>query len=125
MEPTRCVIIFLREIPSGEDGISLEKFEAYNGDLANGLVICGQSINPCIWRGFKTNSDVNKTVEAKINEVKDLVKTKIEEFKLNEALEAVWGLIHFGDQYVNEKKPRGINLCEADKIDSLIMQSLF
>ena len=114
----------LREIPSGEDGdFTLEKFEdRYNGDLANGLgnfaarvlTLAERDTNLSRFhRGLSTKSEqiasestnIEKNVDQKIQETKAAVNQKIEEFKLNEALEAIWGLIHFGDQYVNEQKP--------------------
>ena len=103
----------LREIPSGEDGdFTYEKFEErYNGDLANGignfaariLTLASSDTNTRIHPNDTNNLEA--TVDKKIKETKNLVNKKIEEFKLNEALEALWGLIHFGDQYANERKP--------------------
>ena len=100
----------LREIPSSEDGdFSYEKFEdRYNGDLANGLgnfaarvlTLAENNDNLLI-----NENNLDAEVDKKIKETKLLVSQKIEEFKLNEALELIWKLIHFGDQYVNEKKP--------------------
>ena len=33
------------------------------------------------------------------------VEKSMQEYKLNEALEAIWELIRFGDRYLNEHKP--------------------
>ena len=103
----------LKAIPSGGDGdFSYEKFEeTYNGDLANGLgnfaarilVLASSDTNKS--RIHTNDTKIDSVVEEKIRIVREGVYKKIEEFKLNEALEAIWGLIHFGDQYANEKKP--------------------
>ena len=119
IDPVRFFL--LREIPSSEDGdFSYEKFEdRYNGDLANGLGNFAARVLTLASNEKLKAMPINPLVENKINETKVLVKQKIEEFKLNEALEAVWKLIHFGDQYVNEKKPWDKSLSEADKIGSI------
>lgn len=101
----------LREIPSCEDGdFTYEKFEErYNGDLANGLGnfsarVLTLATDPSLQIASES-TNVDKNVEERIKETKESVSKKIQEFKLNEALEAIWNLVHFGDQYVNEKKP--------------------
>lgn len=112
----------LREIPSSEDGdFSYEKFEdRYNGDLANGLGnFAARVLTLASKEKFNQLLTVNLLVDKKIKETKLSVSQKNEEFKLNEVLEAVWRLIHFGDQYVNEKKPWDKSLSEVDKIDSI------
>ena len=100
----------LREIPSGDDGdYSEEKFkERYNGDLANGL---GNFASRVLALGEKLGeikADPKKTDKAiakKIEEVKEVVNKKIYEYKLHEALAAIWDLISYGDVYVNNEKP--------------------
>lgn len=102
----------LRGISSAEDGdFSYKKFEErYNGDLANGLGNFAARILALAERDANlqihpNDANIDKVVDQKIKETKNLVQQKIGEFKLNEALEAIWELIHFGDQYLNEKKP--------------------
>ena len=113
----------LREIPSSEDGdFSYEKFEErYNGDLANGLGnFAARVLTLARNADLRINADdadklVDDAVSQKIEEVKNLVRQKLDEFKIHEALADLWSLIHFGDQYVNEKKPWDKNLAESDK----------
>ncbi len=101
----------LKEISPFEDGdFSYEKFEAlYNGDLANGL---GNFAARVLTLGEKlgnvsvdSKKETRKEVAAKIESVKKESEEKLAACKFNEALAAVWQLIHFGDAYVNAEKP--------------------
>ena len=110
VDPTRYFM--LREITTGEDGdFTYEKFEdRYNGDLANGLGnfaarVLTLAAGDANLRIHANDTNIDKIVEEKIKQTKDLVEQKVSDFRLNEALEALWSLIHFGDRYVNEKKP--------------------
>ncbi len=98
----------LRGIPSSEDGdFSYEKFEErYNGDLANGLgnfaarvLTLGAPLREIL------SSKTDESVEKQLDTAKKEIKQKINDFKLNEALAEIWQLIHFGDRYLNERKP--------------------
>ena len=100
----------LREIPSSEDGdFSREKFEErYNSDLANGLgnfaarvLTLGETLGTIETENLK----INPEVEQKINSAKKETAIKIAEFKLHDALSAIWELIAFGDKYINDQKP--------------------
>ncbi|TSC95778.1 MAG: methionyl-tRNA synthetase [Parcubacteria group bacterium Athens0714_26] len=111
-DPVRYYL--LREIPSSEDGdFSYSKFEErYNGDLANGLgnfaarvLTLGNNYIAIYNSQFNKEIQVDKFINEKIEDIKINVSKKIEEFKFNEALGSIWDLIHFGDQYINEKKP--------------------
>ncbi len=98
----------LREVSAYEDGdFTEEKFkERYNGDLANGLGnFCARVLT--LAQGdtniqtYANDTNVNK----KIKETTEVVDKKLEEFKFNEALAAIWDLISFGDNYVNITEP--------------------
>ncbi|MEK7147213.1 MAG: class I tRNA ligase family protein, partial [Patescibacteria group bacterium] len=99
----------LREIPSAEDGdFSYKKFEdRYNGDLANGLGNFSARIVSLAKKYLgKENIEVpNVIVVRAIENAEKIVAQKINEFKLHEALAAVWELIGFGDRYLNEHEP--------------------
>ncbi len=106
----------LKEISPFEDGdFSYEKFEQlYNGDLANGL---GNFVARVLTVGEKAGEfdpalekKLPKEILTKIELVKKAVDEKLDQFKLNEALVAVWELVHYGDSYVNTRK-----LWEGDK----------
>lgn len=107
----------LKEIPSGEDGdFSIAKFEAaYNGDLANGLgnfarrvLVLAQYISKGEMYEIKVDEGigkVNEVVQQRIAVAKKTVEDKVVEFKLREAIQAIWSLVSFGDGYLNERKP--------------------
>lgn len=108
----------LKAIPSYEDGdFSYEKFEErYNGDLANGLGnFAARVLTLGAQLGEIKAGEINQSVSEKIEKIRRAVAEKLAEFKIHEALAALWELIHFGDQYVNEKKPWDKNLAEIEK----------
>jgi methionyl-tRNA synthetase len=97
----------LREIPSDEDGdFSRDKFIGrYNGDLANGLgnfasrvSTLGEGLD---FSGRKPAGEIRK----KITEAEKRIDDCVENFKLHEALAAIWDLLKFGDGYVNQNRP--------------------
>jgi methionyl-tRNA synthetase len=104
-EPVRYYL--LREIPSNEDGdFSEEKFvERYTSDLSNGL---GNFASRVLHLGaglvFK-NEKINERVELQIKRAKAMVLKHMEEFRIHEAIAAIWDLLKFGDGFVNETKP--------------------
>jgi methionyl-tRNA synthetase len=106
-ETDRVRYYLLREIPSAEDGdFSYDKFEErYNGDLANGLGNFAARVSTMASKETEICGKISKEVKEKIDEVERAVQQKIEAFKFNEVLAAVWDLIQFGDRYVNENKP--------------------
>ncbi|MBI2577677.1 MAG: methionine--tRNA ligase [Candidatus Wildermuthbacteria bacterium] len=103
----------LREIPSAEDGdFSYEKFEArYNADLAGGL---GNLVARVVTLATKINpkSEIlnpkqiqNAKLREILNETKNKSEIYLHEFRFNDALIAIWEIIHFCDKYIDEKKP--------------------
>ena len=99
---------FLREISPFNDGdFSYQKFEErYNGDLANGL---GNFVSRVFALQKRLEVSVNdKTsddVSSFIKRVKEQMSARMDQYRLNEALETLWELISYGDKYINEKKP--------------------
>lgn len=98
----------LKEIPSGEDGdFSIAKFEAvYNGDLANGLGNFAARVLALAekYKDLKA-SVLPKEIDEKISAARKKVAEGIAVFRLHEALVAIFGLVRFGDEYVNRTKP--------------------
>jgi methionyl-tRNA synthetase len=99
----------LREIPPTEDGdFSFEKFETrYNADLAGGL---GNLVARVLALAKKENTATpeqfqNKEIEKIIGEVKEKTSSSLDQFRFNDALGAIWEIIHFCDKYVDGKKP--------------------
>jgi methionyl-tRNA synthetase len=97
----------LRGIPSYEDGeFSIQRFEElYNSDLANGL---GNLVARILTLATKNNIKSGKPQKEILKLIektkKDCVKA-IEEFEFNQALEAIWKLISFCDEYIEKEKP--------------------
>lgn len=97
----------LRELPSGDDGdFSYAKLEErYQGELANGL---GNFTARVLALGEKTGAVTaivpEETVNAAVAKAERSVNEKVNNFKMHEALAAIWELISFGDAYVNENK---------------------
>lgn len=105
-DPVRYYL--LREIPASEDGdFSYSKFEErYNGDLANGLGnFAARVLTLAEKKEFDVNQEFDGEVKDAVDKAKKFVEEKIGEFKLHEALAAIWNLIGSGDSYVNDKKP--------------------
>jgi methionyl-tRNA synthetase len=101
----------LREIPVTEDGdFTREKFtERYNADLAGGI---GNLVARTIKLAEISNLKIavsGQVQDAKfgkiIEETKEKYKKAFGEFKLNEALMAIWDLISFCNRRINEEKP--------------------
>ena len=95
----------LAEFSPIEDGdFTLEKFKIrYNADLANGLGNFAARVSALKNQFLETQLlKIEKTTNDKIEETKKTAARKLEEFKFNEALAAVWELIAFGDKYINQ-----------------------
>ena len=110
----------LREIPAYEDGdFTEERFkERYNGELANGLGNFCARVLTLAERDTNIRMHTNDTnITNKIKKTKKQVGQKLEEFRFNEALAAIWELISFGDNYVNQTTPWKIeNEKEKNKV---------
>ena len=100
---------FLREIPAAEDGdFSYEKFETrYNADLAGGLGnLVARVLSMAEKAGVKAPDAVsNKELKKAIETAKKDIEKALDEFRFNGALEAVWGLIHRSDRYIEQERP--------------------
>ncbi len=108
----------LREIPPTDDGdFGVEKFEArYTADLANGLGNFAARCTALASRAGVTAAAVPEAAVAEaIAKAREAVRVKMGEYALHEAVAAVWDLITFGNQYMNEKKPWDKEVSESDK----------
>lgn len=97
----------LREISPTEDGdFTYEKFEQrYNADLAGGIGnLLARTIALAIKPEFKNKKPSTK-IKKEIKETAKNCQKYLEEFKFNEALKSIWGLIGFCDKTINEGKP--------------------
>lgn len=104
---------FLRELPPAEDGdFSQEKFEArYKADLASGL---GNLVARVLTVAKKANvkSEApalhefsNSQFQTLVDETAQKAQSALGDFRFNEALAAIWEIIHFCDKQVDEKRP--------------------
>lgn len=94
----------LREVPPCQDGdFSMEKFiQRYNADLANDLGNLTSRVSNMIERFFR-----GRLPEMEVENEYDLerVNLLISQFRFNEALEYIWGIIRAANKYVEEEKP--------------------
>ena len=98
----------LREIPSDGDGdFSWDKFKGrYNDDLAKGIGnFVSRTTNLLSEEKIAVKSPVSEEVRAEIKRMEVRVQKHIDEFRLHDALTAVFDLIKFGDGYVNRTEP--------------------
>lgn len=98
----------LREIPAYEDGDFTEsRFkERYNGELANGLGNFCARVLTLAERDANMQMHANDAnITNRIKKTKKIIDEKLKEFKFNEALAAIWELISFGDNYINQNAP--------------------
>ena len=117
---------FLREIPPTEDGdFSFEKFETrYNADLASGL---GNLVARTLALAKKQQSTINNQqfnnsdFQKLVDETKKNVDESLEEFRFNDALVAIWDIIHACDKYVDEKRPWEVSKGQKEVIADLLL----
>lgn len=120
---------FLRELPATEDGdFSYEKFEArYNADLAGGL---GNLVARVLALASKLNlkvqdSSLKQVSNPKLQELLDKTREKVDkdltEFRFNEALVAIWDIVHACDKYVDEKRPWEASEGQKQVIEDLVL----
>ncbi len=117
----------LREIPATEDGdFGVAKFEErYTADLANGLGNFAARTTALAKKyGVTTTEIPDAEVAEHIATAKTAIDAKMGEYKYHEALAALWGLIAFANQYMNEKKPWDAGVALPDK-NVAIGNSLF
>lgn len=120
IDPSRYFL--LREIPSDGDGdFSYARFEErYNADLVNGLGNLVQRVTTMLEK--YQHSVVPKPTDKNrfVLEVEDVYR-KVNElysiFKIDKAIEKIWGFIRFCDRYIEEQKPW--DLAKQDKTQEL------
>jgi methionyl-tRNA synthetase len=108
----------LREIPATDDGdFSRERFEArYAGDLVNGLGNFAARTTALAARaGITPAGNPEDAVLHAVTKARETVRLMMDSCALHEALRAVWDLITFGNQYLNETKPWDKEVQGADK----------
>ncbi len=117
----------LREIPATDDGdFSITKFEErYTADLANGLGnFAARTAALAKKYGVVVATIPEVIVAGRIAATRAAVDVKMGEYKYHEALAALWELVAFANQYINEKKPWDAGVVGPDK-NVAIGNSLF
>ncbi len=114
----------LREVPFGNDGNFSEEalISRTNADLANNL---GNLVNRTIsmshkyFDGLVTNPKINTEIdEILINKalsLKDIVETKMNELKVNEAIDEIMDTLRFANKYIDETTPWSLAKDETKK----------
>jgi len=108
IDPLRYYL--LREVPTGDDGdFSRERFDAlYNGELANNL---GNLVSRVLTMTQKySNGKVppvakDEDIEKRVLETWKAYQKHIDEFNLKAAIEGVFHLLSFANEYIEQKKP--------------------
>ncbi len=98
----------LREIPSHDDGnFSKARFEErYQADLANGIGNFASRVSKLANDvGEIKKAKLDHQIESEIELAKEGMEKNVKAFKIHEAVAKAWDLIHFGDGYIDEKKP--------------------
>ena len=105
--------------PFSDGDFSEEKFkEAYNADLANGL---GNLVARVAKLCEQKNVNLDRVRENHVNGLLEEIKTPLEQFKFNDALDLIWGHIRSLDQYINRERPWKKDLSESNQILSNIV----
>ncbi|MEK7103897.1 MAG: class I tRNA ligase family protein, partial [Patescibacteria group bacterium] len=101
--------LLLTQFPFGNDGdISLVRLdEKYNADLAKGLGNLTSRIITLASRAGDEEqlSRLGHKSQDFLEEAKSQYKERMRNLELDGALEVVWGLIKYCDQYIDRKKP--------------------
>jgi len=119
----------LREIPFGNDGdFNIKRLEErYNSDLANGL---GNLVSRVLTLSEKAgvilsnSEESNQEFDSEIKLVQKKYHKAIKEIKLNEALELIWQLISFCDEYIDKNKPWELIKDDQEKAKKVLGQLL-
>lgn len=123
-DPVRYYL--LREFASTEDGdFSIKRFEErYNADLANGL---GNLVSRVLTLSEKAKSVKSRgrgELAKKIKLTQKNYQKAMEEIKFHEALESIWQLISFCDEFIEKTKPWQLIKSQPEKFKQVISELL-
>lgn len=119
----------LAEIPSGQDGdYTPERFaERYSADLANGL---GNLVSRVIAMALKVSPEfsldsLDSTAATETAKMQSAVEVAMTEYDFRRALAAIWQLVTFANQYVEQHKPWEISdATEKQKVLGTLLEIL-
>ncbi len=98
----------LREILPAEDGDFTEKkfIERYNADLAGGLGnLVARVLKISNFQFPISNQSPSSNFQMSVEQAKQRVDFTLENFEFNQALEAIWDIVHACDEYIDKEKP--------------------
>ncbi|MFH2013553.1 MAG: class I tRNA ligase family protein, partial [Patescibacteria group bacterium] len=109
----------LREIPTFQDGdFSIKKLEErYNSDLANGL---GNLVARVLKLATDKKLEPEKDILDRTKQIRDNYLEYFKDFKLFEALNEIWKLISFCNEYIEKNKP-----WESENREQIISNMLY
>ncbi len=108
----------LREFPFGEDGDISEKkiAERYNNDLGNEL---GNLLQRTLSMVERYEIKIEKT---KPNVIGDCQKKMMENLEFEKRLEAIWGVVKKGNQFIEENKPWELAKTDEKKLTDVLQE---
>ncbi len=114
----------LREVPFGNDGNFSEEalISRTNADLANTL---GNLVNRTISMAHKyfegitsspqASEEIDNELITKVTSLKEIVETKMNELKVNEAIDEIMEVLRFCNKYIDETTPWALAKDESKK----------
>jgi methionyl-tRNA synthetase len=120
--------ILLSQFPFGQDGdVKQEKFiEKYNSDLANGLGNLVARVLTLVAKSKIKNqkSKIGDEIFKITEETKKIYEKDMQDFRLFEALEGIWKLIGWCDEYIEKNKPWQLVKTQDSKLITQVLNNL-
>ncbi len=117
----------LRDISFGQDGdFSIDRLrKRYTADLANGL---GNLVSRVLTLSekikAKPSQKLSREFNQQIQETQKKYQQSMQQLKFNEALESVWKLISYCDEFIEENRPWELIKQEKQKAKALLAELL-
>lgn len=106
---------FLRYGPLTNDvDITLEKIrDVYNADLANGL---GNLVARVARLAQDKDLTVGEVTQDRPNRIREVTEPLLDQYKVNQALDYIWGIISGVDRYIEKERPWEKEAKDADNV---------
>jgi len=117
--------ILLSQFPFGQDSdVQESRFvEKYNADLANGLGNLVARVLTLANKNKIKETKADKDILRVAKETRENYEKDMKEFKLFEALEGIWKLIGWCDEYIEKNKPWQIT--DKEKLEQVLPNLLY